>query len=136
MMSLRHLLPTLVVLVLIGCSRTCNLSDIPGSYQLQAGSDHYVLRLAPADVGTLTRNGMQVEALGWELEPSNGQVFIHISRATFEVLAPLAGEPKIPANADQWKTGYLGLMPICGRPGKAKRLELGIDGQRYFSRVH
>lgn len=133
--SLHFLLPVLVALMSIACSHTCRLSDIEGRYQLQAVSGNYVLRLSPAGVGALTLNGMQVEALGWELEPSNGQVFVHISRATFELLRRLAGEPKIPSNAPQWKSGYLGLMPICGRSGKAKRLALDIDGQHYFSRV-
>jgi hypothetical protein len=133
--SPQFLLPVLVALISAGCSHTCHVSDIGGRYQLQAVSGNYVLRLSPDGVGALTLNGMQVEALGWELEPSNGQVFVHISRTTFELLRQLAGEPKIPSNAPQWKSGYLGLMPICGRSGKAKRLALDIDGQRYFSRV-
>jgi hypothetical protein len=135
MKALHLLLPALVALVSVGCSHTCNLSDIEGRYQLQAGSVNYVLRLTADGVGALTLNGMQVEALGWELEPSNGQVFVHISRDTFELLTRLAGKPKIPSTGAQWKSGYLGLMPICGRSGKAKRLELDMDGQRYFSRV-
>ena len=83
----------------------------------------------------LTLNGTQVEALSWELEPSNGQVFIHISRASIELLKLLAGEPKIPSDSAQWKSGYFGLMPICGLSGKANGLEFGMDGQHSFSRV-
>ena len=135
MKSLYFLLPALVALMSVGCTHACNLSDIEGSYQMQAGSSNYVLKLSPDGVGALTHNGVQVEALGWELEPANGQVFVHISRATFELLRQLAGEPKIPSNGVQWKSGYLGLMPICGRSGMAKWLELDIDGQHYFSRV-
>jgi hypothetical protein len=118
-----------------GCSHTCNQSDIEGRYQIQAGSDNYEVGLSTGAVGALTLNGAQVEALGWEFEPSNRQVFVHISRATIELLKRLAGEPKIPSDGAQWKSGYFGLMPICGRTGEAKRLDLGIDGQRYFSRV-
>jgi hypothetical protein len=136
MKSLQYLLTALIALMSVGCSRTCNLSDIEGKYQMQAGSDNYVLSLSSDGVGALTLNGMQVEALGWELEPSNGQVFVLLSRATLEMLERLAGGPKTPPNGDQWKSGYLGLMPICGGSGKAERLELGIDGLRYFSRVH
>jgi hypothetical protein len=118
-----------------GCSHTCNLSGIDGRYQMRAGSDSYELSLSTDRVGALTLNGTQVEALSWELEPSNRQVFIHISRASIELLKRLAGEPKIPSDSAQWKSGYFGLMPICGLSGKAKRLELDVDGQHSFSRV-
>jgi hypothetical protein len=129
------LLAALVAVISVGCSHGCNVSDIAGSYQMQDGSDNYELRLTPEGLGALTLNGVQVETLGWDLEPSNGQVFIHVSRATIELLKRLAGEPKIPSDGPQWKSGYFGLMPICGRLWNARRLELGPDSQRYFSKT-
>jgi hypothetical protein len=103
MKSAHFLLPALVALMSVGCSHTCNLSDIEGMYQMQAGSDNYEISLSADGTGALTLNGVQVEALGWELNTSSGQVFVQISRATIELLKRLAGESKVPSNGVQWR---------------------------------
>jgi hypothetical protein len=43
---------------------------------MRSGLDDYQLRLSSDAIRALSRNGTQVEALSWELEPTNGQVFV------------------------------------------------------------
>jgi hypothetical protein len=123
------------VATLVGCGTKCGQPGIVGSYELRAGEDQYELELAGDGTGELLRNRVHVGSLKWEIEPATAQVFLNASSDLLEVMTKLAARGPPPSDAAKTRAGYFGVTPECRSSGSANRLNLDVDGQRYFLRT-
>lgn len=126
------LLLTLVAVLCSACSLGCEQTDFVGTYELSAGQHVYQLHLGDDGGGSLARNQVEFGSLQWEVEPSNGQIFVKGDRQMLEVLREVSGTPPFPRDVADWKSGYRGITPRCGLNGTVKRLELDTEGRSYF----
>jgi len=117
-----------------GCSTKCDKFGIVGSYMLHTDVDQYDLRLDSDDSGELLRNQRKLGALTWEIEPETGQVFLRASRNVLDVLQEFSDVGTRPIDVPELQSGYFGISPVCGSNGIVTRLDLDVDGQRFFSR--
>jgi hypothetical protein len=98
---------------------------------MSAGSDVYELRLAPAGLGTLSRDG-RTQNISWEWE--NEQVFLNVAGEFAKDLLLLTVPPSARDTAAKSDRVYLGLVTRC-RFGSAKRLDLRQgDDPPHFTR--
>jgi hypothetical protein len=130
----RSVLLFALVLILAACSIRCERAEVVGVYGLDNEQDHYELRLGHDGLGVLTRDQVEIGQVQWELEPSNGQVFIRADRKVLDLLRSVAGDAPFPNDVAKWKSGYRGMMPRCDLNGAVNRLDLDVDGQKYFVR--
>lgn len=136
-MSTVRLFWLIAALLVAGCAPhfyPCAEGGLSGDYALSYGGRTYAVSLRDGASGQFTDGFAAPWPLKWESVSEHNFVELDLETRAADVLSDLMGPPRRPPDVVVTERGVIALGLVCGKDGRAERLELNEDRGLEFVR--